>query len=131
VPGRFRRLVLAATLCALLTPAAGASAEPKYHECQKPVVTGVEIWGLRNITPARACPPALALYSWENSNAKHARVLYGCRRPSPQAGGRPYLRLHSFHGWKLSLVGREQEFTMSRQRSSFHVGGTDFPLDCS
>jgi hypothetical protein len=125
--------VPAALLVALAIWTTGASASPaKTYECQKPVRTGVEVYGLHNIAPARACPPALALYAWENSSEAHAKALYGCHRPKPSTAGYPYLKLHDFHGWKLSLVGRPYGlFTMSRGSSSFHVGGTDFPLNCT
>jgi len=96
------------------------------------VRTGVEVYGLRNVSSTRACPPALALYAWENGREAHAKALYGCHYPTPNAAGYPYLKLHSFHGWRLSLVGKPYgSFTMSRGTSSFHVGGTDFPLNCT
>jgi hypothetical protein len=114
----------------LLAPGA-ALALPKTYECQKPVVTGVEVWGLHDVSTARACPVALALFKWENASASHARALYGCRRPAPEEAGFPYLRLHEFRGWKLHFGGKYKEFTMSRGNSSFHVGGTDFPLNCT
>lgn len=124
-------LLAASALVGAALPASSA-AMTRLHECQKPIRTGVEVYSLRNITPARACPPALALYAWENSSSAHAKALYGCHFPQPEAAGYPYLRLHSFHGWKLSLVGRPYGlFTMSRGASSFHVGGTDFPLNCT
>jgi hypothetical protein len=105
---------------------------PKTYECQKPVRTGVEVYGLRNISVTHACPPALALFAWENSSAAHAKNLYGCHYPKPNTAGYPYLKLHSFRGWKLSLLGRPYGlFTMSRGNRSFHVGGTDFPLNCT
>jgi hypothetical protein len=119
--------VSASTALTLLP--AGASASVKPFECQKPVRTGVEVFGLEHISSARACPPALELYAWENARPSHASALYGCVRPKPDAAGFPYLRLHAFRGWHLSL--RDQEFTMSRGNSSFHVGGTDFPLNCT
>jgi hypothetical protein len=123
---------LAALLGVLGVCPAGAFASGKTYECQKPVMTGVEVYGLRHISRARACPPALALYAWENSSEAHAQALYGCHFPMPNAAGYPYLKLHRFHGWKLSLVGRPYgNFTMSRGSSSFHVGGTDFPLNCT
>lgn len=122
--------LLAVGAVALALPA-GASALPKTYECQKPVKTGVEVYELRHVTPARACRPALALFAWEANSGAHIRALYGCRRPEPEAGGFPYLKLHSFHGWRLSLTGRYKSFTMSRGASSFKVGGTDFPLNCS
>jgi hypothetical protein len=115
---------------ALLSP--GAWATPKIYQCQKPVMTGVEVFGLRRITPARACPVALALFAWETRSPAHAKALYGCRRLRRNGAGYPYLKLHRFRGWRLSLVGRPYAtFTMSRGKASFHVGGTDFPLNCS
>jgi hypothetical protein len=123
---------LAAGFAVLALLPAVAAAEPKLYECQKPVITGVEVYGLHGVGTARACPVALALHKWENSSASHANALYGCRFPKPNAAGYPYLRLRSFRGWKLSLVGRPYgSFTMSMGRSSFHVGGTDFPLNCT
>ena len=125
-------LLAAVAAAALALPAAPAGAEPRLHECQKPVVTGVEVYGLHDIAPAAACPVALALYKWENASASHIRALYGCHFPRPEAAGYPYLRLRSFHGWRLSLLGRPYGlFTMSRGAASFHVGGTDFPLNCT
>ena len=124
-------IVLAATASAVASPA-GAARTPKLHECQKPVRTGVEVYGLHDVSTAQACPVALALFSWENASQAHAKALYGCRDPMPNTGGYPYLRLHHFHGWRLSLVGKPYGlFTMSRGNRSFHVGGTDFPLNCS
>jgi hypothetical protein len=112
-------------------PATGALAAPALHECQKPVVTGVEVYELRNVTRTRACNVALALFAWENAG-HHWSVLYGCHRPQPDAVGYPYLRLRRFHGWRLSLRGRPYgEFKMSRGASSFFVTGTDFPLNCT
>jgi hypothetical protein len=123
--------VLAVTAGAVLGCATAAAAS-KTYECQKPVRTGVEVYGLRSISPERACPPALELFSWENSSESHARALYGCHHPAPNTAGYPYLKLHHFRGWRLSLVGRPYgSFTMSRGARSFHVGGTDFPLNCS
>jgi hypothetical protein len=123
---------LVAVLIGTVVWPATALASPKTFQCQKPVLTGVEVYGLHNISPARACPPALALFAWENASGAHANALYGCHRPMPESAGFPYLRLHRFRGWKLSLAGRPlRSFTMSRSGSSFHVGGTDFPLNCS
>jgi hypothetical protein len=128
---RLLAIAVALAACAGALPG-GAAATPKLHECQKPVRTGVEVYGLHNVSTARACPVALALFSWENGSEAHAKALYGCHYPMPNSGGYPYLRLHYFRGWKLSLVGKPYGlFTMSRGNSSFHVGGTDFPLNCS
>jgi hypothetical protein len=123
-------VVALSTAAAAAGPAAAPAANP-YHECQKPVVTGVEIWGLHDVGTARACRVALSFYRWENASATRTNELYGCRRPTPSEGGTPYLKLRSWRGWTLSIVGRYEQFTMSRGRSSFHLGGTDFPLNCS
>jgi hypothetical protein len=113
-----------------ISPSAASAA--RTYECQKPVMTGVEVSGLHDITVAKACPPALALFAWENSRVSHANELYGCHRKSPNQAGYPYLKLHRFDGYELSLVGKPYGlFTMSRGSSSFHVGGTDFPLNCT
>jgi hypothetical protein len=122
--------LVATVLLSALAPA-GALASAKVYECQKPVRTGVEVSALHDVTPAVACVPSLALFAWESRSAAHIEALYGCRRPKPDEPGTPYLRLHSFHGWKLSLTGRYQSFTMSRGESSFHLSGTDFPLNCT
>jgi hypothetical protein len=124
-------LVAGALVAASMPSAGGALAAPALHECQKPVRTGVEVYDLRNVARAQACHVALALFAWEN-DGRHWSVLYGCHRPQPDAVGYPYLRLHSFHGWRLSLRGRPYgEFRMSRAASSFLVTGTDFPLNCT
>ena len=131
---RRRGFAACVTVCcgAVIALAAPAPAGATTFQCQKPVTTGVEVFGLRNVTAARACPPALALYAWENASPAHSAALYGCHRPDPDSAGFPYLKLHAFHGWRLSLTGRPfGVFTMSRGPSSFHVGGTDFPLNCS
>jgi hypothetical protein len=91
-------------------------------ECQHPVMTGVEIYKLHDVTARRACPVALALFRWETTGNREP-VLYGC-----QGIGHPYLRLHSFHGWRLTL---RPDFVMSRRGASFAVSGTDFPISCT
>jgi hypothetical protein len=104
---------------------------PALHECQHPVVTGVEVYNLHAVTAETACPVALALYKWENKTGNGPK-LYGCHYPHRNSGGYPYLRLHRFNGWKLSLVGKPYgSFTMSRGKSWFQVTGTDFPLNCT
>ncbi len=128
------RMLATALACASALPgvASAATAATKTHECQRPVITGVEVYGLHRVSAARACPVALALYAWENDSPAHVRALYGCHHPARNAAGYPFLRLRRFHGWRLSIAGRPYgDFTMSRGRSSFHVGGTDFPLNCS
>ena len=119
----FGALVLAAL--ASLVASAPAPAI-RYHECQHPVTTGVEVSQLRHVSAATACPPALALYSWENKD-DHTRQLYICAGRSP---GKPVLKRHRFDGWALSLRGKFDIFTMSRGNSSFAVSGTDFPVIC-
>jgi hypothetical protein len=123
------RLTLAALFVAALALPASAGAAPKLHECQHPVVTGVEVYHLRHVKPATACPVALKLFSWENATPAHARKLYGCHRPAPGQAGYPYLKKHHFDGYKLSLSNGA--FTMTRGKRSFRVGGTDFPLNCT
>jgi hypothetical protein len=112
-------LALALLLAAL--PAGRAQAF-KTVECQHPVMTGVEVFKLHDISSARACPVALALFHWE-SGEDHEATLYGCRGVV-----HPFLRLHRFDGWRLSLT---PYFEMSRGDASFAVSGTDFPLNCS
>lgn len=128
-----RRIVLALTLLALLAPAVARASNglpAGFHECQHPVVTGVEVYGLKSVKVSTACPVALALYKWEPKHGNLAK-LYGCHRKSPTVAGAPYLKMHAFDGWQLSLSGRYKEFTMSKGGASFKVTGTDFPLNCS
>jgi hypothetical protein len=126
------RIALLITLLALAAPAvADASSGPAgFHECQHPVVTGVEVYSLKSVTAGTACPVALALYKWEPKH-DNADRLYGCHRKNPNAPGFPYLKMHSFDGWHLSLTGRYKALTMSKGAASFEVTGTDFPLNCS
>lgn len=133
-----RRIILAITLLAVSVPAlvvpgvAGAAGglPPGFHECQRPAITGVEVYDLKNVKVSTACPVALALSKWEPKHGNASR-LYGCHRTSPTAAGYPYLKLQVFDGWKLSLTGRYKAFTMSRGTAAFEVTGTDFPLNCS
>lgn len=112
--------LLALVLAPLRSPArAGAFTTV---ECQHPVMTGVEVFKLHDIGARRACPVALALFHWENSDG-HGSQLYGCHSVA-----HPFLRLHEWDGWRLSLT---PYFQMSRAGSSFSVAGTDFPLNCS
>jgi len=122
---------LAVALATASAALAGSSGLPSgWHECERPVVTGVEVHALHGVTAQTACPVALALFKWENK-PYHAAKLYGCHRPSSNSAGTPYLRMHSFDGWSLSLTGHYRAFTMSRAGASFEVTGTDFPLNCS
>jgi hypothetical protein len=91
-------------------------------ECQHPVVTGVEVFKLHNVSSSTACPVALALFRWESGGNREA-VLYGCHGML-----HPYLRRHRFDGWNLSLT---PYFVMSRGDASFAVSGTDFPINCT
>jgi len=111
--------IVALALASLLPARAGAFASV---ECQHPVLTGVEVFKLHDISSRRACPVALALFRWENSD-DHGSELYGCHGVA-----HPFLRLRQFEGWHLSLT---PYFQMSRAGSSFAVEGTDFPLNCS
>jgi hypothetical protein len=125
-------LVAAAAIAAPGAVAGGVPGFAGYHECQHPVTTGVEVSHLQAVKPARACKPALALYKWENASPKHANALYGCHYPQRNAAGYPFLRLHKFDGWKLSMHGKPYgAFVMTRGKSSFWVSGTDFPLNCT
>jgi hypothetical protein len=124
-------LVLAVLFAVVFLAPTGASALPSFHECQKPVRTGVEVYRLHHISSAVACPVALELFTWEYSSEARQRALYGCSRPKPEAPGYPYLRLHRFRGYRLSLSPPGKNFTMSKGRASFEVGGTDFPLNCT
>ena len=127
------RIVLTLSLWALSAPAAAQASSglpAGLHECQHPVMTGVEVYDLKGVRPATACPVALALFRWEPRHGNATR-LYGCHRKRPAAAGYPYLKLRRFDGWSLSLTGRYKAFTMTRGSASFKVTGTDFPLNCS
>ncbi|HEX3615279.1 MAG TPA: hypothetical protein VHU61_01995 [Solirubrobacteraceae bacterium] len=127
-------VVIALLASAALTAPAVASASSGlpagWHECQHPVVTGVEVYRLKSVKVGTACAVALALSKWEPKH-KNASRLYGCHRKNADSAGYPYLKLHVFDGWKLSLTGRYGAFTMSQGAASFEVTGTDFPLNCS
>src|ERR1700722_11498886 len=101
------RIILAMTLVLSAPAIASASSglPAGLHECQHPVVTGVEVYGLKSVAVRTACPVAIALSKWEPKRGNTAR-LYGCHRKSPDAAGFPYLKLHVFDGWRLSLTGR-------------------------
>ncbi len=86
----------------------------------------MEVSHLRHITSAAACPVALALYRWENTD-EHGTKLYRC---TGSPAFKPVLKLHSFEGWTLSIA-RSGYFEMSRGQRSFAVSGTDFPLACN
>lgn len=115
-------------LAAAALPAANASRSVARAqiECQRPMTTGEEIFALKNIGAAAACPVVRDLGHWE-STAGHISELYRCSGPGKHT---PVLELSRFEGWRLSL-SRSGYFQMSRGRSSFEVIGTDFPLNCS
>ena len=115
-------VALASAALLLASLCAGRASALAIVECQHPVMTGVEVYRLHHITSHSACPVALALFRWEITGS-HERALYGCH-----GIGHPYLRLHSFHGWHLALT---PDFVMSRHGTSFAVGGTDFPINCT
>ncbi len=91
-------------------------------ECQHPAMTGVEIYKLHDVSSRVACSLALALFRWDDTES-HETALYGCHGML-----HPYLRLHHFHGWHLSLT---PDFVMSRRDATFAVTGTDFPINCT
>ena len=119
-------------LSALSAAAAGALAmsvpasAAKYTECQHPVVTGVEVSRLRDVSTATACSAALSLYRWDNEDG-HIRRLYTCTGGPASS---PVLTLRTLHGWALHVT-KAGDFEMSRGRRSFYVSGTDFPLACN
>ena len=96
----------------------------KLIECQHPLVTGEEVFNLKNITAASACPVVLDLGHWEGIRGNIPK-LYKCAGPGKHT---PVLKLHTFEGWNLAITN--SGFQMSRGRSSFDVGGTDFPVSC-
>jgi hypothetical protein len=128
-----RRALLAIASATLLLALASSSAPvpaPAARsvwtvECQHPIVTGVEIYRLRHISIARACPIALALFRWE-VHGRHRLLLYRCHELG-QRHPHPHLRLRRFRGWRLSLG---PDFVMSRHRASFAIAGAGFPIDC-
>ena len=120
---------LLATLALLGVPRL-AAADQKLYECQHPVRTGEEAYHLHAISVKAACAAVLKLGQWEYRD-HHISQLYGCRYPNGAGqAGYPYLRMHRFDGYHLS-ISSQWGFVMSRGRSSFSVTGTDFPLNCS
>ncbi len=119
---RWLRIALASAVVLVALLSAGRADASRTVECQHPVMTGVEVSKLRGISSRSACPVALALFRWEDTGNRE-RSLYGCH-----GIGHPFLRMHSFHGWHLALT---PDFVMSRDRASFAVGGTDFPINCT
>jgi len=120
-----RAATLAAiTLTAVFAGSASGAATPRLIECQHPVRTGVDVYHLVAIKSATACSVALKLFAWEY-NPGNITKLYGCK-----SLGHPFLRLHRFDGWALSIVPAG-DFKMARGAGSFYVTGTDFPLNCT
>ena len=112
-------------LLACVAPAAGGARSVWTVECQHPIVTGVEIYELRHISIAHACPVALAFFRWE-VDGKHRLSLYRCHERG-QRHPHPHLRLRDFRGWRLELT---PEFVMSRHGASFAIAGDGFPIAC-
>ena len=108
---------------ALAKPATPASTL-KLIECQHPLITGEEVFNLKNVTAATACPVVLDLGHWEQIRGNIPK-LYRCAGPGKHT---PVLKLHTFEGWSLAITNAG--FQMSRGHSSFDVGGTDFPVSC-
>jgi hypothetical protein len=122
--------VVASAMLLLVSPSSSLSAARARSvwtvECQHPIVTGVEIYGLHDISIDRACPIALALFRWE-IHGRHRLSLYRCHELG-QRHPHPHLRLHIFRGWRLSLT---PDFVMTRRGASFAISGTGFPLNCN
>jgi hypothetical protein len=128
------RTRITATLGAITLALAGvgagtASAFPKLHECQHPMVTGEEAYNLHNITVATACKAVRKLGKYLSKPA-NIRKLYGCHRPKPNAAGTPFLKMHTFDGYDLKIA-KSGAFVMYKGSASFSVTGTDFPLNCT
>jgi hypothetical protein len=117
--------VSAMLLFARFSGPAGGARSVWTIECQHPIITGVEIYGLRNVSIARACPVALAFFRWE-IDGKHRLSLYRCHELG-QRHPHPHLRLRDFRGWRLALT---PNFVMSRHGASFALAGNGFPIEC-
>jgi hypothetical protein len=127
-----RIALLTAGLAAALILALGsgtATAFPKLHECQHPMTTGEEAYDLHNISVRTACTAVRRLATFLNTPG-NASKLYGCHRKHPNEGGFPFLRMHTFDGYRLKLT-KDYEFEMYTGDKSFRVTGTDFPLNCT
>ncbi len=129
--GQLRLPGLLFVALALTLSAPGAAGATRFYECQRPLRTGVEVYDLHELSATSACPVALQLFGWESRSSDDQHALYGCRRPKPEAAGYPFLRLHRFRGWEITLRGPGKAFTMSRGEHSFALTGTDFPLNCT
>lgn len=103
-----------------LVTAAPAPAAIHYHECQHPVLTGVEVSHLRHVGVRAACRVALRLHGY----AAGGHTIVACKGRNHNV---PVLELHSFEGWRLRL---RPYFHLVQGRASFAVGGTDFPASC-
>lgn len=127
LPSAAALLALAFAASGGLPAASAARAEARSQiECQRPMTTGEEVFDLKNVTSAVACPVVRDLGRWEYT-AHNISKLYRCSGPGKHT---PVLKLAQFEGWRLSL-SKTGYFQMSRGRSSFTVIGTDFPLNCS
>jgi len=116
-------LVVAATAAALWAGGAQAGS-PRLIECQRPMITGEEVYSLKNVSSKTACPVVISLGRWENIEG-NIRKLYTCTGPHKFT---PVLVLQTFDGWRMAIT--KAGFRMSRGTSSFGVTGTDFPVIC-
>ncbi len=122
-------LVAAALAAAALSLPASSLAEPRLYECQHPTVTGQEAYHLVAVSPARACAAVRELAAFVHGGSQGYK-LYRCAGRTASNPGRPVLVISRLDGWKLHISQR-YGLVMSRERSSFAVTGTDFPLNCT
>jgi hypothetical protein len=101
----------------------------KTYQCQHPLTTGEEAFNLKNVSPKTACVAVRALAGFIRRGERAGR-LYKCVGLTESHPGYPVLKIHRFDGWNLHIRHR-YEFVMSRGKSAFTVGGTDFPLNCT
>ena len=128
-PGAVCASALVALSLALVSGAGAASASSRSYECQHPMTTGEEAYAVHGINPHVACRAVRALAAWLQRGDNASR-LYRCKRSSPDAGGVPILKLHTFDGYSLR-ISNTYGFVMYKGNTWFAVGGTDFPLNCT
>jgi hypothetical protein len=87
------------------------------------VLPGIEVFDLHHISGRSACRVALAFWNWEKVD--HHYDIGGCR-----GVGEPYLKVHTWEKWHLSVSGTSG-FKMSRGDTSFVPAGQDWPLQCT
>jgi hypothetical protein len=119
--------VIRPSIAALATIAAfaliSAPAGAKTVECQHPLVTGMEAFNLKDVSPATACKLVIDLSKWKAQ-------WYVCKGAGSDSVGTPVIKIRHFEGWTLS-VPKHSALLMSRGKGSFQVEGTDFPINCS